>query len=139
MKPVADSQAALTSMQSEVGHWADSLTRLAKDITWLGAVGSVPMPYPIPAIHIRREPLLPPAEPGPIAPSTQRLRASRIGRPRGSCDWYPERVVQTDGQLRCPDRHITQERLALELGVTLRTLQRWLTPEHMDLGSPPAL
>jgi hypothetical protein len=136
MKAVADSQAALTSMQSGFGHWADSLTRLTQDIARLGTAGSAPIPYPIPAIHIRRAPApLPSGQEASLIVPERRRR--RLGRPRGSYQCAPELVIATYHRLAASSRHVTQEQLASELGVELRTIQRWLTQEHMGLGWPP--
>jgi len=138
-KQAFDILSAVERMQLPIDPMVNSLANAVTNAARIALPSPVFSPYPLPTIHIRREPLFSPAEAGPIAPSTHRLRSSRIGRPRGSYGWYPERVVQTYEQLACSGRYVTQELLALELGVTLRTLQRWITAEHMDLGWPPEL
>ncbi len=135
MKAVADSQASLASMQSGLGHWADSLTRLTQDIARLGTVGSAPIPYPIPAIHIRRAPApLPAGEEAALIVPERRRR--RLGRPRGSYRCGPELVISTYKLLAESGRYVTQEQLAYALGIDLRTLQNYLSPRGMGLGWP---
>ncbi len=130
---------AVERTQSPSASMATSLASVVANAARIALPRPGFSPYPVPTIHIRREPRILPAEPKPSAPDNHRLRTSRIGRPRGSYDWYPEHIVQTYEQLACSGRYVTQERLAQELGVTLRTVQRWITEENMDLGWPPTL
>jgi hypothetical protein len=118
---------------------ADSLVRTVANAAAAMTPSTLIRPYPLPAIHIRREPHFPSPEPEQITPSTQQLCTSRIGRPRGSYRWYPERVVQVYEELTCSGRYVSQERLARKLGVTLRTLQNWIAAGGMNLGWPPKL
>jgi hypothetical protein len=117
------------------------------------AVGTAPiMPFPMPAIHIRRErepsvfPRSIPCEDDqwpPVRGEEDRRPSGygtrRIGRPPHSYLCTPEFVVMTYQRLAESGRYVTQEALAIALNIKLRTLQGWLTPEKMGLGWPPRL
>lgn len=131
IKMVAESQAALTDIDSGLAHWADSFTRMPQNIARLGTIVS----YPIPAIHIRRAPASLPLEDEDLSIAPERC-TRHLGRPRGSYQCSPELVISTYKRLAESGRYVTQGRLAEELGIELRTLQNYLSPRRMGLGWP---